>query len=82
MSKPSRFAEYETAIVKAAAATRCKVCNWLDEAASEDAAFISGLLALPLAEKGHKHISKVLASGGVQISADAIKSHRDSHLRK
>lgn len=79
MSK-SKFAEYEAEIEQAAVATRCLICNWLERAEKDDAEFIRSLLALPASVKGHVHVSKVFAAGGVKVSPDVVQRHRRSHL--
>lgn len=75
MQKPeSRFAALEASI--APHPTGCKMCRWLADAPDEDAEFIRSLLGAPIDVKGHKHISRVLAAGGVQMSDDAVRNHR------
>lgn len=70
----SRFAALEATIQPRA--TGCKMCRWLASAPAEDAEFIRSLLDAPMEVKGHKHISNVLAAGGVRISDDAVRNHR------
>lgn len=78
---PSRFAEIDAEITRASAPiTRCTMCLWLMNAGQEDHDFVDGLLRQPIKAKGHVHISRVLGSGGVDISADTIRDHRLAHL--
>ncbi len=83
MSKPaakSRFAELDAFVATSQRPSDCKTCRWLRTAPVEDADFIRTLLNAPVEVKGHKHISQVLAAGGVQISEDAVRNHRSHHL--
>lgn len=75
-ARVSRFAELE-ASVSPQRPTGCKTCRWLRDAPAEDAEFIRSLLDAPVEVKGHKHISQVLAAGGVRISEDAVRNHRN-----
>ena len=74
----SRFAAFDAA--RSEHKTSCLLCTWLEDAPREDAAYIGALLTAPLKVKGHEHIAKVLADGGVKISADVVRKHRTRHL--
>lgn len=56
------------------------MCAWLEDQPAEDAEYIRSLLEAPVKVKGHMHISRVLADGGVEISEDAVRNHRTKHV--
>jgi hypothetical protein len=66
----SRFAEFDAELSRST--VKCKVCRTISGLPAEDAAYVRQMMAQPVAEKGHAHIARVLAAGGVVIHPSTL----------
>lgn len=76
----SRFAELDAELSRST--VKCKVCRVISELPAEDAAYVRQMMAQPVAEKGHAHIARVLAAGGVIVSTSTLGDCRTARHQR
>jgi hypothetical protein len=72
----SRFAQLDEELSRAT--VKCKVCRVIADLPAEDAEYVRSMMAQPVGEKGHQHIARVLAAGGVVVNPSTLGDCRSA----